>query len=185
MLKEFRDFIARGNVSTSRSRSSSARRSARSSTSLVEGVLMPPLGMLLGNVDFSSLFIVLDHSKGDARLARGGEGGRHPGDRLRPLPQRRRQLPDRGLRRLHDREAGQPLQEGAAGQHQELPALPVVDSARGAALRGVLRGPLIAAPASATTLTCPTPATVVRRRALTVPLADRTARSCCAASGAG
>ena len=33
-------------------------------TTLVEGVLMPPLGLLLGNVDFSSLFIVLDSSKG-------------------------------------------------------------------------------------------------------------------------
>lgn len=33
-------------------------------TSLVEGVLMPPLGLLLGKVDFSSLFVVLDHSKG-------------------------------------------------------------------------------------------------------------------------
>jgi large conductance mechanosensitive channel len=30
----------------------------------VEGVLMPPLGMLLGRVDFASLFVVLDRSKG-------------------------------------------------------------------------------------------------------------------------
>jgi large conductance mechanosensitive channel len=33
-------------------------------TSLVEGILMPPLGLLLGRVDFSSLFVVLDSSKG-------------------------------------------------------------------------------------------------------------------------
>src|SRR5207248_10543107 len=33
-------------------------------TSLVEGILMPPMGMLLGKVDFANLFIVLDHSKG-------------------------------------------------------------------------------------------------------------------------
>jgi large conductance mechanosensitive channel len=33
-------------------------------TTLVEGVLMPPLGLLLGRVDFSSLFVVLDRSKG-------------------------------------------------------------------------------------------------------------------------
>jgi large conductance mechanosensitive channel len=33
-------------------------------TSLVEGVIMPPIGMVLGKVDFSSLFLVLDHSKG-------------------------------------------------------------------------------------------------------------------------
>jgi large conductance mechanosensitive channel len=33
-------------------------------TALVEGILMPPLGLALGGVDFSSLFIVLDHTKG-------------------------------------------------------------------------------------------------------------------------
>jgi large conductance mechanosensitive channel len=33
-------------------------------SSLVEGVLMPPIGRLLGKVDFSSLFFVLDGSKG-------------------------------------------------------------------------------------------------------------------------
>jgi large conductance mechanosensitive channel len=32
-------------------------------TSLVEGVLMPPLSLLLNRVDFSSLFYVLDPSK--------------------------------------------------------------------------------------------------------------------------
>ena len=30
----------------------------------VEGVLMPPLGLLLGRIDFGSLFYVLDSSKG-------------------------------------------------------------------------------------------------------------------------
>jgi large conductance mechanosensitive channel len=33
-------------------------------TAFVEGVLMPPIGLLLGRVDFSSLFVVLDYSKG-------------------------------------------------------------------------------------------------------------------------
>ena len=33
-------------------------------TSLVEGILMPPLGLVLGRVDFSSLFTVLDYSNG-------------------------------------------------------------------------------------------------------------------------
>jgi large conductance mechanosensitive channel len=33
-------------------------------TTLVEGVLMPPLGLILGNTDFASLFSVLDSSKG-------------------------------------------------------------------------------------------------------------------------
>lgn len=34
-------------------------------TSLVEGIIMPPIGLLLGNVDFSSLFLVLNHTQGD------------------------------------------------------------------------------------------------------------------------
>ena len=33
-------------------------------TSLVEGMVMPPIGMLTGGIDFSSLFVVLDSSKG-------------------------------------------------------------------------------------------------------------------------
>jgi large conductance mechanosensitive channel len=33
-------------------------------TSLVEGVLMPPIGLALGKIDFSSLFLVLDSTKG-------------------------------------------------------------------------------------------------------------------------
>ena len=33
-------------------------------TTLVEGVLMPPIGLALGRIDFSSLFYVLDSSRG-------------------------------------------------------------------------------------------------------------------------
>lgn len=33
-------------------------------TSLVEGIIMPPIGLLLGRIDFASLFYVLDNSKG-------------------------------------------------------------------------------------------------------------------------
>src|SRR4029453_9243896 len=33
-------------------------------TALVEGVIMPPLGLLLGRTDFSGLFLVLDSTKG-------------------------------------------------------------------------------------------------------------------------
>ena len=35
-----------------------------STTSLVEGIIMPPIGRLLGKVDFTNLYVVLDHSKG-------------------------------------------------------------------------------------------------------------------------
>ena len=33
-------------------------------TTLVEGVIMPPIGLAIGGVDFSSLFIALDRSTG-------------------------------------------------------------------------------------------------------------------------
>jgi large conductance mechanosensitive channel len=33
-------------------------------TTLVEGVIMPPIGLLLGQTDFSGLFLVLDSTKG-------------------------------------------------------------------------------------------------------------------------
>jgi large conductance mechanosensitive channel len=64
VLKEFRDFIARGNVLDLAVAVIIGAAFGKIVTSLVDGVLMPPIGMALGNVDFSSLFLVLDHSKG-------------------------------------------------------------------------------------------------------------------------
>jgi large conductance mechanosensitive channel len=64
MLKEFREFIARGNVIDLAVGVIIGAAFGRIVTSLVEGVLMPPMGLLIGRVDFSSLFQVLDTSKG-------------------------------------------------------------------------------------------------------------------------
>lgn len=64
MWKEFRDFIARGNVMDLAVAVIIGAAFGRIITTLVEGVLMPPVGLLLGNVDFSSLFLVLDRSAG-------------------------------------------------------------------------------------------------------------------------
>lgn len=76
MLKEFRDFIARGNVLDLAVAVIIGAAFGKIVTSLVEGVLMPPIGMALGNVDFSSLFLVLDHSRGTpASLAAAREAG--------------------------------------------------------------------------------------------------------------
>jgi large conductance mechanosensitive channel len=63
MLKEFRDFIARGNVLDLAVAVIIGAAFGKIVTSLVDGVLMPPIGMILGNVGFSDLFIVLDRSK--------------------------------------------------------------------------------------------------------------------------
>ena len=64
MLKEFRDFIARGNVLDLAVAVIIGAAFGRIVSSFVEGVVMPPIGRLLGGVDFSSLFLVLDSSRG-------------------------------------------------------------------------------------------------------------------------
>jgi len=63
MLREFKEFISRGNVLDLAVAVIIGAAFGRVITALVEGVLMPPIGLLLGKVDFSSLFIVLDRSK--------------------------------------------------------------------------------------------------------------------------
>jgi large conductance mechanosensitive channel len=64
MFKEFKTFIARGNVMDLAIAVIIGAAFGKIVTSLVEGVLMPPLGLALGKVDFSSLFYVLDSTKG-------------------------------------------------------------------------------------------------------------------------
>ena len=64
MLKDFREFIARGNVIDLAVAVVIGAAFGKIVTTVVESVLMPPIGMALGRVDFSSLFLVLDSSKG-------------------------------------------------------------------------------------------------------------------------
>lgn len=59
MLKEFRDFIARGNVLDLAVAVIIGAAFGKIITSLVEGVIMPPIGLALGKVDFSNLLIDL------------------------------------------------------------------------------------------------------------------------------
>ncbi|MGE5303097.1 MAG: large conductance mechanosensitive channel protein MscL [Alphaproteobacteria bacterium] len=64
MWKEFREFIARGNVIDLAVAVIIGATFGKIVTSLVEGIIMPPIGLTLRNVDFASLFYVLDGSKG-------------------------------------------------------------------------------------------------------------------------
>src|SRR6476620_1858814 len=64
MLQEFKAFIARGNVIDLAVAVIIGAAFGKIVTTLVEGVIMPPIGMALGKADFSNLFIDLDHSKG-------------------------------------------------------------------------------------------------------------------------
>ena len=64
MFREFKEFIARGNVIDLAVGIIIGAAFGKIVTSFVEGIIMPPIGLLLGRIDFASLFIVLDHSKG-------------------------------------------------------------------------------------------------------------------------
>ena len=64
MIKEFRDFIARGNVIDLAVGVIIGAAFGRIVTTLVEGIIMPPFGLMLGRIDFASLFYTLDESKG-------------------------------------------------------------------------------------------------------------------------
>ena len=63
MLKEFKEFAMRGNVVDMAIGIIIGAAFGSIVSSLVSDVLMPPLGLLLGNVDFSNLFMVLKEGK--------------------------------------------------------------------------------------------------------------------------
>lgn len=73
-MEEFRKFIARGNVIDLAVGIVIGAAFATVVTSFVDDILMPPIGLLLGGVDFSNLFITL--SEGEyASLAAAKEAG--------------------------------------------------------------------------------------------------------------
>jgi len=59
MLKEFKEFAMRGNVVDMAVGIIIGGAFGTIVSSLVADVLMPPLGLLLGNVDFTNLFMIL------------------------------------------------------------------------------------------------------------------------------
>jgi large conductance mechanosensitive channel len=59
MFKEFRAFIMRGNVLDLAVAVIIGAAFGKIVTSLVNDLIMPPIGLVLGNVDFSNLFISL------------------------------------------------------------------------------------------------------------------------------
>ena len=60
MLKEFKEFVMRGNVLDLAVAVIIGGAFGKIITSFVNDVLMPPIGLLLGGVDFANLFIPLD-----------------------------------------------------------------------------------------------------------------------------
>jgi large conductance mechanosensitive channel len=59
IMKEFREFAARGNVADLAVGVIVGGAFGKIVTSLVNDVIMPPIGMVLGKVDFTSLFVSL------------------------------------------------------------------------------------------------------------------------------
>jgi large conductance mechanosensitive channel len=74
MMREFRDFIARGNVIDLAVGVIIGAAFGKIVSSLVDQVVMPPIGLLLGRVDFAELKIVLqpaDAARKQAEVAIG------------------------------------------------------------------------------------------------------------------
>lgn len=69
MLKEFREFAMRGNVLDMAIGVIIGGAFGKIVSSLVSDVLMPPLGLLMGKVDFSSLFINLSDTSHPSLVA--------------------------------------------------------------------------------------------------------------------
>jgi large conductance mechanosensitive channel len=63
MLKEFKEFIMRGNVIDMAVGIIIGAAFGTIIKSLVDDVIMPPIGLLLGKVDFSNLFLVIREGK--------------------------------------------------------------------------------------------------------------------------
>ena len=59
MLKEFKEFISRGNVLDLAVGVIIGAAFGAIVTSFVKDILMPPIGLLLGGVDFTNIFVVL------------------------------------------------------------------------------------------------------------------------------
>ncbi len=63
MLKEFKEFAVRGNVVDMAVGIIIGAAFGTIVNSLVQDVIMPPIGLLLGNIDFSNFFTVLKEGK--------------------------------------------------------------------------------------------------------------------------
>ena len=75
MIKEFREFIARGNVMDLAVGIIIGAAFTAIVNSLVNDVLMPPLGLLIGGIDFSDFFITLKGKGGFATLEQAKNAG--------------------------------------------------------------------------------------------------------------
>ncbi len=109
MFKEFREFAMRGNVVDLAVGVIIGAAFGTVVNSLVNDVIMPPIGLILGGVDFSSLFVVLKQgtkAAGPYMPAGGSKARRRGHGQHRRLHQRAHQL-------RHRRVCGFPARQGS------------------------------------------------------------------------
>lgn len=75
MVQEFKQFAMRGNVMDMAVGIIIGAAFGKIVTSLVTDVLMPPIGKIMGNMDFSALFIQMGGAQRCATLAKAKEAG--------------------------------------------------------------------------------------------------------------
>jgi large conductance mechanosensitive channel len=75
MIKEFKEFAMRGNVMDMAVGIIIGAAFGKIVTSLVNDIIMPPIGLLMGNVDFSNLFINLKMDASYPSVAAAQEAG--------------------------------------------------------------------------------------------------------------
>ncbi len=107
MLKEFKEFALRGNVVDMAVGIIIGAAFSTIVKSLVDDIIMPPMGVVTGGVDFSNMFIPLNGEHYDSlALARQAGSADH---QLRHLHQQRHQLHHRGLRPVHGGQGDEPV----------------------------------------------------------------------------
>ena len=125
MFKEFREFIMRGNVLDLAVAVIIGAAFGKIVTSLVNDILMPPLGLVLKNVDFTNLFV--DLSGGHHATLAAGQSGRRRNHRLRHISQQRHRFCDRRVRDLSDdprRQQDEARSRAGRSHHQGMSVLP-------------------------------------------------------------
>jgi large conductance mechanosensitive channel len=75
MFKEFRTFVVRGNVIDLAVGVIVGASFTGIVNSLVKDVLMPPIGLVLGGIDFSNFFVVLKGSRAVTTLKQAADAG--------------------------------------------------------------------------------------------------------------
>ena len=100
MFEEFKKFAMRGNVLDLAVGVIIGASFTGIVTSLVNDVIMPPVGLVLGGVDFANFFVVLKGAPAETPGRRQGRQGRDP--QLRPVHQCDHQLHHRRLCAVSD-----------------------------------------------------------------------------------